>query len=192
MKLSNWKILLKNILLPFIIFLIVVMAFWVFALPSMEKNLINSKKEMVMQLSNTVWHLMNNYHQKVKDHELTEKEAKEKIIEHVEDLRYGPSGKDYFWIHDLSPRMVIHPYRPELNGKDLSTYKDPNGKKLFVQMVEVCKEKGSGFVDYHWQWKDEPGKVEPKISYVKLFKPWGWIIGTGIYILMMCMKKQTR
>jgi PAS domain S-box-containing protein len=182
MKLSNWKILLKNILLPFIIFLIVVMAFWVFALPSMEKNLINSKKEMVMQLSNTVWHLMNNYHQKVKDHELTEKEAKEKIIEHVEDLRYGPSGKDYFWIHDLSPRMVIHPYRPELNGKDLSTYKDPNGKKLFVQMVEVCKEKGSGFVDYHWQWKDEPGKVEPKISYVKLFKPWGWIIGTGIYI----------
>src|SRR6056297_1703911 len=78
--------------------------------------------------------------------------------------------------------MIIHPYVPELNGKDLSTYKDPGGKKLFVEMARVCKEKGSGFVRYHWQWKDARDKVEPKISYVKLFEPWDWIIGTGIYL----------
>lgn len=77
--------------------------------------------------------------------------------------------------------MVMHPIKPALDGKDLSGFKDPNGKKLFVEMVKVCQAGGEGMVDYYWP---KPGKEEPvaKVSYVKLFRPWGWIIGTGIYI----------
>ena len=77
--------------------------------------------------------------------------------------------------------MVMHPYKPQLNGKDLSASQDPNGKKLFVEMVKVCKESGEGFVDYHWPkyGADEP---QPKVSFVKLFKKWNWIIGTGMYM----------
>ena len=110
---------------------------------------------------------------------LQEKQVKAKSL--IEAMRYGPENKDYFWINDIRPTMVMHPYKPELNGKDLSGSKDPNGKKLFVEFVKVCSEKGEGFVDYHWPkyGADEP---QPKLSFVKLFKEWNWIIGSGLYV----------
>jgi methyl-accepting chemotaxis protein len=77
--------------------------------------------------------------------------------------------------------MVMHPYKPQLDGKDLSENKDPNGKKLFVEFVNVCRENGEGFVDYYWP-KYGADKPQPKLSFVKLFKKWNWIIGTGLYI----------
>jgi len=74
-------------------------------------------------------------------------EQKENIARFIGALRYGPENKAYFWINDMHPRMIMDPYQPRLNGKDLSNIKDPNGKKLFVEFVRVCKEKGEGFKD---------------------------------------------
>ena len=81
----------------------------------------------------------------------------------------------------MAPRMVMHPMKPALNGQDLSGSKDPNGKHLFVEMVNVCRKDGAGFVDYMWP---KPGvdEPQPKISYVKLFPQWQWVIGSGIYV----------
>ena len=98
----------------------------------------------------------------------------------ISKMRYGKSG--YFWINNLEPRMIMHPIKPALDGKDLSNVKDPNGVYLFNKMAEVCKTPAqSGFVEYSWA---KPGKdsPQPKISYVQLFKPWNWVIGTGAYI----------
>jgi methyl-accepting chemotaxis protein len=108
-------------------------------------------------------------------------EQKETISQFIGSLRYGPENKDYFWINNMHPKMIMHPYKTQLNGKDLSENKDPNGKRLFVEFVKVCREKGEGFVDYYWPkyGADEP---QPKLSFVKLFKAWNWIIGTGTYI----------
>ncbi len=108
-------------------------------------------------------------------------EQKENISKFIGTLRYGPENKDYFWINDMHPRMIMHPYKPQLNGKDLSGSKDPNGKRLFVEFVKVCREKGEGFVDYYWP-KYGSDNPQPKLSFVKLFKEWNWIIGTGTYI----------
>ncbi|MEJ5299716.1 MAG: methyl-accepting chemotaxis protein [Thermodesulforhabdaceae bacterium] len=99
----------------------------------------------------------------------------------IKSLRYGPEGKDYIWINDLHPTMVMHPYKPELDGKDLTNFADKKGKKLFVEFANVCKKKGSGFVMYYWPKYSEQDAV-PKISYVQLFEPWGWVLGTGVYL----------
>lgn len=99
----------------------------------------------------------------------------------IKNIRYGSEGKDYIWINDMQPVMIMHPYQPELNGKDLSNYEDKKGKKLFVEFANVCKAKGAGFVVYYWPKYDVKEPV-PKISYVELYKPWGWIIGTGMYL----------
>ena len=94
----------------------------------------------------------------------------------------GMKGKTIFGLQIKHPNMIMHPYRPELDGTDLSSYSDPQGKKLFVEFVKVVEKNGHGYVDYMWQWKDDSTKIVPKLSYVRLFEPWGWIIGTGIYI----------
>jgi len=111
--------------------------------------------------------------------ELSEEIAQQRAIDALRALRYGEN--DYFWINDMGPVMVMHPFKPELDGKDLSGSKDPNGKHLFVEFVNVVRKQGAGFVDYLWP---KPGFNEPvpKISYVKGFKPWGWVIGSGIYL----------
>ncbi|MGA7803841.1 methyl-accepting chemotaxis protein [Bradyrhizobium sp.] len=106
-------------------------------------------------------------------------EAQKRALARIGALRYG--NDDYFWVNDMQPRMVMHPMKPELDGKDISTLKDPNGKALFADMVDVVKKDGSGFVPYEWP---KPGfdKPQPKLSYVTGFAPWGWVIGTGVYI----------
>ena len=105
--------------------------------------------------------------------------ARKRAADRISKLRYG--NGDYFWINDFTPRMVMHPARPELNGQDLAENKDPNGKRLFIEFVQVVKSQGSGFVDYQWP---KPGKdaPQPKLSHVAGFEPWGWVIGTGVYI----------
>ncbi|MCK5098581.1 MAG: cache domain-containing protein [Desulfobacteraceae bacterium] len=99
----------------------------------------------------------------------------------IEKMRWGADGKGYFWIQDTDGNMVMHPIKPSLNGKPLFGLKDPDGKLFFKEFDNVAKEKGAGFVDYKWP---KPGSDEPvdKISYVKLFKDWGWIIGGGLYL----------
>jgi methyl-accepting chemotaxis protein len=74
--------------------------------------------------------------------EAAEQRFMEDAKQAIAQLRYGPRGKDYFWINDMGPTMVMHPIKPQLDGKDLAGIKDPNGKKLFVDMVNVCREKG--------------------------------------------------
>jgi methyl-accepting chemotaxis protein len=106
-------------------------------------------------------------------------DAQKRAMARLAALRYG--SNDYFWINDMLPRMVMHPIKPEMAGSDLSNYKDPNGKFLFVEFVEAVKKDGAGFVPYEWP---KPGfdKPQPKLSYVVGFAPWNWVIGTGVYI----------
>ena len=104
---------------------------------------------------------------------------KEEALKTVAQMRFGNGG--YFWVNDLSPNMLMHPIKPALNGKSLAEVKDPNGIYLFNEMVKVAKAKGEGMVEYSWS-KPSSDKPVPKMSYVMLFKEWGWIIGTGEYI----------
>ena len=106
-------------------------------------------------------------------------EAQQRAMETLRPLRY--SGNEYFWVNDMVPRMLMHPIRPELQGQDLSNNKDPSGKLLFVEFVNIVKRQGEGFITYLWP---KPGSDKPveKVSYVKGFAPWGWVIGSGVYI----------
>jgi methyl-accepting chemotaxis protein len=110
---------------------------------------------------------------------LTEAEAKKNAIAAVKAFRYGDD--DYFWIQDMQPAMVMHPIKPELDGKDLSQAKDPTGLFLFREFVNAVKGGGAGFVFYMWPKPGSSADVQ-KASYVKSFAPWGWIVGSGVYL----------
>ena len=158
------------------------MTIFLLVLPLIEEKLMDGKREMIREPTESSWSILVAHAQKEKDGLLTREEAQAKAIENLRRLRYGPELKDYFWINDMHPRIIMHPYRPDLEGKDISDYADPNGKRLFVEFVRVVRAKSAGYVDYEWQWKDDPGRIVPKISFVKGFEPWGWIVGTGIYV----------
>ncbi|WP_428737129.1 methyl-accepting chemotaxis protein [Sulfurimonas sp.] len=104
---------------------------------------------------------------------------KKEALKTIAQMRFGKEG--YFWINDMTPTMIMHPIKPELDGKNLSQSKDSNGVYLFNEMVKVVKAKGEGMVKYSWS-KPNEEEPSPKMSYVTLFDKWGWIIGTGEYI----------
>ncbi len=137
---------------------------------------------MIKELTNTAWSVLVKYENDEKVGLVSREEAQKTAISRIQYLRYGQENKDYYWITDLAPVMIMHPFRPDLNGKDLSNFEDLQGKKLFVEAVNIAKKYEHGYIDYMWQWKDDSTKIVAKLSYVKIFKPWGWIIGTGIYI----------
>ncbi|NER60512.1 methyl-accepting chemotaxis protein, partial [Pseudomonas sp. MAFF212428] len=110
---------------------------------------------------------------------LTREAAQQQALSAVRGLRYDQN--DYFWINDLGPKMIMHPINLKLEGQDLSGIRDPDGYALFNEMVTLAKAQGAGSIDYRWP---KPGASEPvgKTSYIQLFKPWGWVIGSGVYI----------
>ncbi|RXK11855.1 chemotaxis protein [Halarcobacter mediterraneus] len=119
---------------------------------------------------------------------------KKEALNAIKNMGYGNNG--YFWINDSHPKMIMHPFKPQLDGKDLSASKDPNGKFLFNEMSKVANAKSEGgLVKYMWE---KPGKDVPqqKFSFVQRFEPWDWIIGTGEYVddvedSILAMEKRT-
>lgn len=96
-------------------------------------------------------------------------------------LRYGADGNNYVWINDRQPVVVMHPLDPSLVGKNVGDVTDPTGTKIFLKFIEAVEDTGSGWVTYQWQL---PGMdaYQPKLSYLRLYEPWGWIVGSGSFV----------
>ena len=143
-----------------------------------DSTLMDDRKLNVRQQVETVFGVVNRYYEMQRAGELTETEAQQRAARTVSELRFGDGN--YFWINDLQPVMVMHPIKPQLDGKSLAEFKDPNGVFLFREFVARA-QLGGGFIGYEWP---KPGaeRPQPKVSYVKSFAPWGWVIGTGIYV----------
>lgn len=182
--LYKWKFSFRIIFPVILVITLFVLAFYAIILPSYERSMMDRKAEMIREMTNSAWSILDRYHQLELLGLRTDSAAKQEAMLTIEHLRYGPAFKDYFWITDLKPLMVMHPYRKDLNGQSLDDFMDPTGKALFVEMVDTVMKSplGEGYVAYQWQYKDESSDIVPKLSFVKLFRPWGWVIGTGIYL----------
>lgn len=186
-KISQWKIFTRMILLIFICIFPLALVVVFYIIPQVESNLVAEKKLKTRHVVDVAYSVLTEYAKKADTGELTLAQAQAQAVMFIKFLKYG--NNDYFWINDFQPKMIMHPNYPremkpewyQENG--LADYKDPYGVFLFNRMVEVCQKENEGFVDYHWT---KPGMEDqdpfPKTSYVKAFKAWGWIIGSGIYI----------
>jgi methyl-accepting chemotaxis protein len=165
--------------------LIVLIAFALFvavvweAVGSLGDVTLDERKSGVRNAVEAAHGVLQHYQKRELAGELSRQDAQAAALAAIKGMRYA--GEEYFWINDLRPHMVMHPIRPELDGKDLSEVRDPNGKRLFVEFVEAARGSGAGFVDYLWP---KPGASTPqaKVSFVKAFTPWQWVIGSGAYV----------
>ncbi len=164
-----WLILLTSILM--------LMMLASLMLKQSYDDLYTAKALKTRHVVETASGILRHFHSQ-EGHGLTREQAQQQAIAVMRDLRYD--REDYFWLEDLDTRMVMHP-NAKLEGKRMAGTRDPDGKALFDEMAAVAKQEGAGLVHYRWP---KPGSDAPvqKVSYVELFKPWGWIVGSGIYV----------
>ncbi|MDQ7836194.1 MAG: methyl-accepting chemotaxis protein [Humidesulfovibrio sp.] len=176
-------------------------------MPYYEEDLMRGRRQGLADTTDLAFTLMTEYQARVDKGEFTLEEAQKRAATRLKNMRYG--NNDYFWINDMGkpfPVMVMHPTVPALDGKVLDAEKfnksthfwlgdDPASvaqaypggtKNLFQAFVDVCDKAGEGYVRYVWPKPKKEGGVTtelyPKISFVKVFKPWGWLVGTGLYV----------
>ena len=148
----------------------------------LERSALLHEREVgAQQAVQTAYGVVTYFHDQAKQGKITEDQAKQQAMDAIRGMRY--SGQEYFWINDMQPRMLMHPFSPKLVGQDLSGMKDPNGLRLFVAFVDTVKASPThdGFVFYLWP-KQGADRPVDKVSYVKGFEPWGWILGSGVYL----------
>jgi methyl-accepting chemotaxis protein len=152
-----------------------------FILPNTENALYKEKQTQIKQNVDIVYNVIEYYYTQQTLGRMTLDEAQKGALSTIKQMRYGEEGADYFWVNDFTPTMIMHPIKPEMDNQDLNDYLDASGKLMFVEFVDICKASGAGYTNYYWQYGTDANRIEPKLSYVKSFEPWGWIVGTGIY-----------
>ena len=172
-----WRFLVP-VLAGAVLFLLVMI---LIILPAIEQFLLQSKRTILYELTAAAQNLIDGYNEQVIAGEIQLPEAQERALYRLQHLRYGPDNKDYFWVHDTNHVMLMHPYQPELVNQNLKEFTDPNNKRIIFDMVNMVSTTDQGYINYLWPWKDSNGPPVPKISHIRLYAPWGWIIGTGMY-----------
>lgn len=151
-------------------------------------------KTRLRDLVNAAAYSLDALNQRVLRGDLTLAAAQKEAKERIASLLYD-NGKGYFWINSDDPThpiMIMHPTVPSLNGKDIGQF-EKNGQiimaegtntPMFQEFVRVCRASAdnSGFVRYPWPNPLNLSEWLPKMSYVYRYEPWGWIVGTGVYI----------
>ncbi|RPA33980.1 methyl-accepting chemotaxis protein [Shewanella frigidimarina] len=155
-----------------------VIVFW-FSLTRVENVLINEKEAKLNALVDIATTIADKYYQDAQSGSLSEDEAKVMALAAIDKLRY--SGNEYYFSIDTQGTMIQHAFAKQLVNTKVLAMQDPNGVKLFEQMILRTEQQDSARVDYMWN-KPQQEQPSPKMSVVKRFRPWGWIIGTGIYV----------
>ncbi|WP_435641805.1 methyl-accepting chemotaxis protein [Micavibrio aeruginosavorus] len=178
--LSNLKI--KTKILMIIVLAVLGNLAIVYANANTTRTMLQNERTLkTRHLTETAYTLIEKSYADFQAGSVTEDEAKTAVLETLKSLRYETS--DYFWINTPEPRVVMHPMIPKIVGQDLAK-ENPKLHTLFSEMSVAAKstDKGGAY-NYLWQ---KPGfdqdQLFPKVSYVKYFAPWNWVVGTGIYV----------
>ena len=176
---KNWTILSKILSISISTITLLILGVMFYILPFMEQALLEEKQQATKSVVEVASSIIASLQEDVKNGKLTVEQAKSEALKAIGFLKYH--GNEYFWVMDFEPTMLMHGVNADLNGKNVGDIKQPDGKNLFVEMVEAVKEKGGSFYSYQWP---KPGVSMPvdKISYLQLNKEWNWIVGSGIYV----------
>ncbi len=123
--------------------------------------------------------ILQHYHRLAGTGELSEEAAKSAALQALEVMRAG-NDTYYFNIYDTGYRLLMHPFRKDLVGKDMKEFRTDDGVRIYYDQVEAARA-GGGFVNYRWAKPGSKGEVE-KVAYAGLFAPWNWVVSSGVYM----------
>lgn len=186
----NIKLKYKVTLLSIMIIAAFVALILLSTLPTFNDTLETKTEQKLVEFVEMPMGIMEHYYQMAIEGSISEDEAKQKALTAIKQLRYD-KGTGYFWINDDTlpiPKMIMHTTSPELDGTILDdpAYNVANGteENFFAAFVRLTNADGKGFVKYLWPKVSDSATSsdQPKLSYVEKYEPWGWIVGTGIYV----------
>lgn len=181
-RFKDWNLFFKISTISIVTIFLLVGSISLLIIPLIEKNLMKERQGSLQNIINISTSLIEKYNRMAGEGKISKDDAMKTVLENIKALRYGIDLDEYiFIISDKDCRMVMHPVKSDLDGTELCQTQDKKGKLLFTEMVTVCRQNGQGFVNYFWP---KPGSEDPveKLTFLKLFEPWGWIVGTGVYI----------
>lgn len=157
-----------------------------------KKKLIEQRKQEIKNEVDIAFAVLNFFSKKVEKGFISDEDAKKMAKEQIREMRFNDKA-GYFWVSDTTRPyaiMQMHPIFPEFEGLPMSAPEhnviiDKSEKKNLSELFyEITKKNGEGFAKYLWYKPGNTNKNElkPKLSFVKLFKPWNWLISTGVYI----------
>ncbi|WP_409461367.1 methyl-accepting chemotaxis protein [Stenotrophomonas maltophilia] len=123
--------------------------------------------------------ILQHYHRLATTGELSEDAAKAAALQALEVMR-ADNDAYYFNLYDTGYRLLMHPFRKDLVGKDMKDFRTDDGVRIYYDQVEAAKA-GGGFVSYRWAKPGSKGEVE-KVAYAGLFAPWNWVVSSGVYL----------
>lgn len=175
-----------QIFLP-VLFLMIFSFFIIFymIIPLLEKKYLQNKKDMCRTLVQLAISDLHSRHIEVQSGSISLKAAQARAINRFRSYRYGDDGGEYYWFQGPDSVLIMHPYRPELEGEIPDNIQAPDGRRLselYMDLYKIALKPGGGFLEYKWNWKENLDVIKNKISYVEIFEPWGWLVGTGVYL----------
>ena len=144
-----------------------------------DQNLTARKMNELQGIVETAVGIMKDVKRQQEEFGLDTQTAQATAFDAIRAMRYGTNG--YLWIHDLNQVMLMHPIKPQLEGRNLTDLQDEAGKYIFQEFNKLVKSNGGGIVDYMWP-KPGEDKASKKVSYIAYYEPWGMVIGTGAYL----------
>ncbi|MBE92601.1 MAG: chemotaxis protein [Idiomarina sp.] len=151
-------------------------AFMMFILNNLLVEEEKRKLNAVLDAAHTI---VSHYHQQYQDGNLSESEARTEAYARLDNIRY--EGVEYIFTLSRDGVLVQHPFSKQLVGKDVTSYEDPEGTRLFQEMVQKARSADRATVEYIWQKGSDANNLVPKISRIRVFEPWNLIMGTGQY-----------
>ena len=155
-----------------------VLAVGVLSLLNLDRQLLQQKQVELkhnMQIAVTV---IDGFRDRTARGEMTEADAKGAAMDAVRNIRFGDD--EYFFIYDMQGVNLMHPAKPELQGKNLIDLKDQRGNRLIAGLIETAKA-GGGPYEFYWV---KPGDQEAtlKLGYAMAVPQWDWMVGTGFHV----------
>ena len=150
-------------------------------LPLLGRDFLRSREQGVGHAVEGILGVLQSLEDEVQARELTREQAQRLARLHLQNLRFERNG--YFWVQartSLGPRIVFHPLFPAWEGKLTDDLEDPRLRELYRRLEAAADGSGGGFLRYDFSKPGQLGAL-PKTSYVAAFRPWGWIIGSGVY-----------
>ncbi|MRT31912.1 methyl-accepting chemotaxis protein [Herbaspirillum sp. CAH-3] len=169
----------KKLWLPLGLSLVALLAISVFSAFMVRDVRLEERKNDLTNIGQTALSMVKAYGALAESGALSKEEAQKRAKAAMKSLRYGTDG--YFSISTSGQIIVMHPIKPELDGKDLTNFKDPAGKNLFVEITKAGSQPGGSFVNYLWP-KVGAAEPVPKTSFVIAYQPWDWNLTTGAYM----------